>query len=91
MTDLIHIDPRPQSIERVSNDEEARPQRRPVGISSNEVYARVGDAVLQTAQNGVRRGVPPSDVIREILADHGVHLNLGEFRLLLASRRLPPE
>ena len=91
MTDLIHIDPRPQSIERVSNDEEASPQRPPVGIPSNEVHARVGDAVLQTAQNGVRRGVPPPDIIREIVEAHGVHLNLGEFRLLLASRRLPPE
>ena len=91
MTDLIHIDPRPQSIEGVSNGEEATPQRAPVGIPSNAVYARAGDAVLQTAQHGVRRGVPPQDIIREILADHGVNLNLGDFRRLLASRCVPPE
>ena len=91
MTDLIHIDPRPQSIEGGSSAEEAGPQRPPVGIPSNEVYARVGDAVLQAAQNGVRRGVPPQDIIREILEVHGVRLSVGELRLLLTSRRLPPE
>ena len=91
MTDVIHVDPRPQVIEAVSSDEEASPQRPPMGIPSNAVYARGGDAVLQAAQNGVRRGVPPQDIIREIVAAHGVHLNLGEFRRLLASRRLPPE
>ncbi len=89
MTDLIHVDPSPQLIEGASNDEEASPQRRPVGIPSNEVYARVGDAVLRAAQDGVRRALTPQDIIREIVASHSVHLSVGELRLLLASRRLP--
>jgi hypothetical protein len=58
------------------------------GIPSNEVYARVGDAVLLAARDGVRRGLTPQDIIREILITHKVHLNVGELRLLLASRRV---
>lgn len=56
---------------------------------SDSVHARVGDLVLGAARNGIRRGLRPDDLIREIMADHHVHLNLGELRLLLASRRLP--
>ena len=53
---------------------------------SNSVHARVGDLVLYAARGGIRRGLRPEDVIREIMADHQVRLNLGELRLLLASR-----
>lgn len=30
----------------------------------------------------------PEDIIREIVSDHHIRLNLSEFRLLLASRRI---
>lgn len=53
---------------------------------SNAVYARVGDVVLYAARNGIRRGLRPEDIIREIRAEYHVHLNVGELRLLLASR-----
>lgn len=61
---------------------------RNVGRPSNDVYARVGDTVLRAAREGVRGGMRPDDIIREIVTEHNVRLNLGEFRLLLASRRL---
>ncbi|GAC1474476.1 MAG: hypothetical protein PVSMB7_29540 [Chloroflexota bacterium] len=53
---------------------------------SNEVHARVGDVVLRAARNGVRHGMRPEEIIRQIVADHNVRLNVGELRLLLASR-----
>ncbi|GAC1471019.1 MAG: hypothetical protein NVS2B16_28940 [Chloroflexota bacterium] len=59
------------------------------GIPSNPVYARVGDAVLRAAQEGVRRGLTPQDIVRQIVTDYDVRLNVGELRLLLASRRVP--
>lgn len=62
---------------------------KPVGMPSNAVYARVGDTVLRAAQDGVRRGMRPEDIIRQIVTDHNVRLNIGELRLLLASRRIP--
>jgi len=58
------------------------------GVPSNEVYARVGDEVLRVAQEGIRRGDRPEDVIRDIHAGFNVHLTRGELRLLLASRRI---
>lgn len=58
------------------------------GIPSNAVYARVGDVILQAARDGVRRNLPPGDIVREIMVNHGVHLSVGELRLLLASRRI---
>lgn len=58
------------------------------GIPSNAVYARVGDEVKLAAHDGVRRGLTPQDIIREIAAQHGVHLNVGELRMLLAARRI---
>lgn len=72
-------------------DDERNSERRTVsrGVPSNPVYARVGDAVLHAAQDGVRRGLTPEDIIREIVSEHNVRLNIGELRLLLASRRLP--
>jgi len=60
-----------------------------VSRPSNEVYARVGDTVLRAAREGVRSGMRPEDILREIVSDHHIHLNLSEFRLLLASRRVP--
>ena len=61
---------------------------RTVGRPSNEVYARVGDTILRAAREGVRGGMRPEDIIREIVSDHHIRLNLSEFRLLLASRRI---
>jgi hypothetical protein len=58
------------------------------GIPSNPVYKRVGDDVKLTAHQGVRRGLTAQEIIRDILAHHGVRLNPGELRLLLAARRL---
>ena len=57
---------------------------------SNAVYARVGDLVLQDALRGVRTGTQPDEIIRMIIARHGVRLTLGELRLLLATRRRVP-
>jgi hypothetical protein len=68
--------------------EQAHERPRNIGRPSNEVYARVGDTVLRAARAGVRDGLRPEDIIREIVSDHHVRLNLSEFRLLLASRRL---
>jgi hypothetical protein len=65
---------------------DARP--RNIGQPSNDVYARVGDAVLRAAREGVRGGMRPEDIIREIVTEHHIRLSLGEFRLLLASRRI---
>ncbi|HLJ66361.1 MAG TPA: hypothetical protein VKX16_03255 [Chloroflexota bacterium] len=89
MTNLIQFTPRDPETDGSAGDENTNPRPRPVGIPSNQVYARVGDAVLHAAQDGVRRGLQPQDIIREIKAAHSVQLNLGELRLLLASRRLP--
>jgi hypothetical protein len=61
---------------------------RDVGRPSNDVYARVGDAVLRAAREGVRGGMRPDDIIRAIVSEHNVRLNLGDLRLLLASRRI---
>lgn len=74
------------------NSEGRADERRPgtVGEPSNEVYARVGDTVLRAAQDGVRSGMKPEDIIRQIVTEHNVRLSLGEFRLLLAARRVPP-
>ena len=52
----------------------------------NVVHARVGDAVLLAARDGVRRGKRPDEIMREIVVEHGVRLNLGELHLLLAAR-----
>jgi len=61
---------------------------RDVGRPSNDVYARVGDAVLRAAREGVRGGMRPDDIIRAIVTEHNVRLNIGDLRLLLASRRI---
>jgi hypothetical protein len=60
----------------------------PRGTPSNPVYARVGEEVKLAAHDGVRRGLTPQDIIREIARDHDVRLNVGELRLLLAARRV---
>jgi hypothetical protein len=64
-------------------------EKKPLGPPSNDVYSRVGDEIRAAAHRGVQRGLTPQDIIREIAGEHGVHLNVGELRLLLASRRLP--
>ena len=68
----------------------AEPQaaKKPAGTPSNDVYLRVGDDVKLAAHLGVRRGMTAQDIIREIASEHGVHLNVGELRLLLAARRV---
>lgn len=63
-------------------------RRKPHGTPSNAVYDRVGDDIKVAAHQGVRRGLTPQDIIREIASEYGVHLNVGELRLLLAARRL---
>lgn len=75
------------------NSQERMENRRPAssGEPSNEVYARVGDTVLRAAQEGVRSGMKPEDIIRQIVTEHNVRLSLGELRLLLAARRVPPK
>ena len=81
--------PTEESFDRMnSGDEGAGDRPRNVGRPSNEVYARVGDTVLRAAREGVRNGMRPEDIIREIVSDHHIRLNLSEFRLLLASRRI---
>lgn len=65
-------------------DEKTQVQGRP----SNAVYERVGEEVKLAAHAGVRRGMTPQDIIREIAAEHHVHLNVGELRMLLAARRV---
>lgn len=58
------------------------------GKPSNYVYERVGEEVKLAAHAGVRRGMTPQDIIREIAIEHDVHLNVAELRLLLAARRV---
>lgn len=60
-----------------------------VGVPSNPVYARVGDQVKLAAHDGVRRGLTPQDIIKEIAAQYDVRLNVSELRMLLAGRRVP--
>jgi hypothetical protein len=64
-------------------------EQQPQGVPSNPVYARVGDRVKFAAHEKVQRGLTPQDIIRELATEHGVHLNVGELRLLLAGRRIP--
>ena len=61
----------------------------PRGVPSNDVYARVGDAVKLTAHEGVRRHRTAQEIIQNIVNEHRLHLNVGELRLLLAARRIP--
>jgi hypothetical protein len=62
--------------------------KKPAGDPSNDVYRRVGDEIKLAAHAGVRRGLNAQDIIREIASEHGVRLNVGELRLLLAARRV---
>ncbi|HLJ69087.1 MAG TPA: hypothetical protein VKX16_17170 [Chloroflexota bacterium] len=63
-------------------------EKGPPGVPSNPVYDRVGDEIKIAAHMGVRRGMTAPDIIRQIATEHGVHLNVGELRLLLAGRRV---
>jgi hypothetical protein len=77
------------SLDRADTGAEfASGRPRTIGRPSNDVYARVGDTVLRAAREGVRGGMRPDDIIREIVKEHNVRLNLSDFRLLLASRRI---
>ena len=91
MTEPVDFASKTESDEE--NAEGRMQEKRPAapGVPSNEVYARVGDAVLRAAQDGVRSGMKPEDIIRQIVTEHNVRLSLGEFRLLLAARRVPPK
>lgn len=89
MTEPIDFAARARDQEVAVDDREAGERQRRAGVPSNEVYARVGDAVLHAAQSGVRRGLQPQDIIREIIAEYNVRLTVGELRLLLAARRIP--
>lgn len=64
------------------------PEDRSRGVPSNPIYERVGEDVKLTAHAGVRHGMTPQDIIRQIAEEHQVHLNVGELRLLLAGRRV---
>ena len=77
-----------ETREASSVPQELARKPRSTGRPSNDVYARVGDPVLRTARNGVRGGMKPENIIRQIATDHAVHLSLGDLRLLLASRRI---
>lgn len=89
MTDPIDFTTNtPASQSRLDETDHGK-RSRPVGVPSNAVYARVGDTVQRAAQDGVRRGLQPQDIIREIATKHDVRLNIGELRLLLAGRRVP--
>ena len=73
--------------ESTHEDGDSVPRAR--GVPSNHVYERVGESVKLAAHGYVQRGMNPHDIIRELASEHGVHLNVGELRLLLAARRLP--
>jgi hypothetical protein len=88
MTNVTPITVEP--VDQVDADAGAntfKPQN--VSPPSNHVHARVGNAVLRAAREGVRGGVRPDVIIRDIVSEHHIRLNLSEFRLLLASRPLP--
>ena len=88
MTEPIDFAARAAAKRPPAEEAEVHTRSSTVPPPSNEVYARVGELVLRTAQNGVRRGAQPEDIIREISADHHIRLSLGELRLLLATRRI---
>jgi hypothetical protein len=48
----------------------------------------VGDEIKLAAHAAVKRGLSAQDIVRELAAEHGVRLNVGELRLLLAARRV---
>lgn len=83
MTESTDVEER--GTQQRPDGEELTPRPQP----SNPVHARVGDTVLRTARSGVRRGLRPQEIIREIAVEHDVLVNLGELRLLLAARHRP--
>lgn len=89
MTEPIDFAARARGPEVALEDRAFQERPKPLGVPSNEVYARVGDIVLRAAQSGVRRGLQPQDIIREIITEYDVRLTVGELRLLLAARRIP--
>ena len=89
MTEQIDIIDQPKVTKTTVQNRDQAGEIVSKGVPSNPVYARVGDTILRAARDGVRRNLPPRDIVREILEQHDVRLNVGELRLLLASRRLP--
>jgi hypothetical protein len=89
MSGNIDIESRSDPEETQTEAGERLKREMEATVPSNPVYARVGDTVFRAAQSGVRRGLRPEDIIREIVEEHQTRLTLGELRLLLASRRLP--
>lgn len=74
-------------MERTAERERSEPR----GVPSNPIYARVGDSIKNRAHECVQRGMNPHDIVKELAVEHGVHLNVGELRLLLAGRMLPDD
>lgn len=91
MTEPIDLAAHARKDEGVSEEGDEKGRAEATGTPSNAVYERVGDRIYRAAQDGVRRGLPPQDIIREILLRHDVRLNVGELRLLLATRRAPKQ
>jgi hypothetical protein len=89
MNDQVDLSQRMRDHDAQLDTLEPETPTKPAGKPSNPVYARVGDGILRAARDGVRRNLPPQDIVREIATEYGVHLNVGELRLLLAARRIP--
>lgn len=82
------------SVEKVTNENavEDGGQNQEAEVDSgptNPVHARVGDEVLLAARDAVHRGLTSQEIVREIVARYGVRMNVGDLRLLLASRNVP--
>ena len=83
---ILSVDGSPSDIGDSSTG--VAPPPAPEGVPSNAVYDRVGDVIKQAAREGVCRGLTPQEIVREIIEQHGIHITVGELRLLLASRRV---
>ena len=67
MPEPIHL--RPPSAEDTIDEDENRGEATAHPFApSNRVHARVGDSVLDAARDGLRRGLRPEDIIREVRA-----------------------
>jgi hypothetical protein len=86
MTHLIDSDASTEGPQIVADGQVDKVEHRIPAAPSNEVLARVGNVVLLAARDGVRRGMRPEDIIRDIVSQHHIRMSLGDLRLLLASR-----
>lgn len=89
MTEPIDFAKRTGESDAAAEENDQSKRGEPTGKPSNDVYARVGDTVLRAAEERVKRGMRPEDIIRELVTQYDVRLNVSELRLLLASRRIP--